>query len=273
MDQWGWNPRTDHALQLLEGTGKFSAQGLSLVAFDRANPGFDRLLPRLLAAYDGLPSRDARRAQLAAPIGLLRNWDRKWSADSDALTRAVHWAEAMWEDALGSERPPNDEEVGYSRMAAFSADRQLAALGNAIDKLQGLYGRWSVPWGEINRFQRNDGSIVQTFDDKKPSLAVPFPSARWGSLASFGATTYAGTKKRYGTNGNSFIAVVEFTPSGPRAYAVTAGGVNGDPASAHFLDQAQDYAAGRLNPVPFSDTEIARAAVETYHPGQPRRTR
>ena len=78
---------------------------------------------------------------------------------------------------------------------------------------------------------------------------------------------------RYGTNGNSFIAVVEFTRQGPRAFAVTAGGVNGDPASAHFLDQAQDYAAGRLNPVPFTEAEVARAAVETYHPGQPRRTR
>ena len=273
MDQWGWNPRTDHALQLLEGTGQFSAQGLSLAAFDRGNPGFDRLLPRLLAAYDGLPRRDARRRQLAGPIQLLRAWDRKWGADSEALSLGVHWAEAMWDEALGSDRPPNDEEVGYARMTAFTADRQLAALTKAVAQMRSLYGRWRVPWGDINRFQRNDGAIVQKFDDRKPSIAVPFPSARWGSLASFGAKTYPGTKKRYGTNGNSFVAVVEFTPQGPRAYAVTAGGVNGDPGSAHFLDQAQDYAAGRLNPVPFSDAEVARAAVETYHPGGPRRTR
>jgi acyl-homoserine-lactone acylase len=273
MDQWGWNPRTDHMLRLLEGTGRFGAQGLSQAAFDRDNPGFDRLLPGLIAAYDALPRRDARRAALAEPIALLRGWDRKWSADSEALTLAVHWAEAMWDEALGAERPPNDEEVGYGRMIAFSGDRKLAALDRAVAKIKGLYGRWRVPWGDINRFQRNDGAIVQTFDDNKPSLAVPFPSARWGSLASFGASTCPGTIRRYGTNGNSFIAVVEFTPSGPHAFAVTAGGVNGDPASPHFLDQAQDYAAGRLNPVPFSDAEVAQAAVETYHPGDPRRTR
>lgn len=273
MDQWGWNPRTDHALQLLEGTGKFSADGLRQAAFDRANPGFDWLLPGLFAAYDSLPRRDARRGTLAAPIAMLRQWDRKWAADSEALTLAVHWAEAMWDEALGSERPSNDEEVGYARMTAFAPASKLGALTKAVDKLQSTYHRWRVPWGEINRFQRNDGAIVQTFDDRKPSISVPFPSARWGSLASFGAKTYPGTRKRYGTNGNSFVAVVEFTPQGPRAHAVTAGGVNGDPASAHFLDQAQDYAAGRLNPVPFSDADIARAAVETYHPGQPRRTR
>ena len=204
---------------------------------------------------------------------MLRAWDRRWAADSEALSLAVHWAEALWDEALAKDRPTNDEEVGFARMTAAPADRQLAALDKALVKLRGLYGRWQVPWGEINRFQRNDGAIVQTFDDKKPSLAVAFPSARWGSLASFGAVTYPGTRKCYGTSGNSFVAVVEFAPSGPRAFAVTAGGVNGDPASPHFLDQAQDYAAGRLNPVPFTPAEVARAAVETYRPGEPRRTR
>ena len=151
--------------------------------------------------------------------------------------------------------------------------RSTCRKARAISKLRGLYGTWSVPWGDINRFQRNDGAIVQSFDDKKPSLAVPFPSARWGTLAAFEASTYPGTTKRYSTKGNSFIAVVEFTPQGPRAFAVTVGGVNGDPASAHFLDQGKDYAAGKLNPLPFTDAEVAEAAVETYHPGEARRTR
>ncbi len=273
MDQWGWNPRTDHMLQLLEGTGKFSARSLNVAAYDRANPGFDRLLPGLLAAFDGLPERDPRRVTLSDPIAMLRAWDRRWSADSEALSQAVHWSEAMWDEALGKDRPTNDEEVGYARMIAFTPEQKLAMLDRAIAKLRTLYGKWQIPWGAINRFQRNDGAIVQTFEDHKPSLAIPFPSARWGTLASFGASTYPGTSKRYGTNGNSFIAVIEFTPQGPHAFAVTAGGVNGDPTSAHFLDQAQDYAAGQLNPVPFTEAEVARAAVETYHPGDPRRTR
>src|SRR5438067_11972573 len=48
-----------------------------------------------------------------------------------------------------------------------------------------------------------------------------FTSARWGSLASFGARTYPGTKKMYGTSGNSFVAVVEFGDHS-RAHAVAA---------------------------------------------------
>jgi hypothetical protein len=56
-------------------------------------------------------------------------------------------------------------------------------------------------------------------------IPVGFTSAVWGSLASFGARPYPGTKKWYGTSGNSFVAVVEFGKR-VRAMAVTAGGEN-----------------------------------------------
>ena len=54
-----------------------------------------------------------------------------------------------------------------------------------------------------------------------------FTSARWGSLASFGARSYKDTKKMYGTTGNSFVAVVEFGDR-VQARAVSAGGESGD---------------------------------------------
>ena len=54
-----------------------------------------------------------------------------------------------------------------------------------------------------------------------------------------------GTKQWYGTNGNSFVAVVEFGTR-VRARAVTAGGESGHPNSPHFNDQAERYASGDL---------------------------
>lgn len=268
MDQFGLNARTTHALALLGGDNKFTAEGLRAAAYDNANPGFDLILPPLLKAYDGLPRSDARRAGLAEPIALLRGWDRRWSKDSEALSLAVHFAEIMWERALGTERPTNDEEVGFGRITTAPADAQLQGLSDALAKMTNLYGSAKVKWGDINRFQRNDGAITQTFDDSKPSIAVGFPSARWGSLAAFEAWTYPGTTRRYGTRGNSFVAVVEFTPQGPKAIAVTAGGVNGDPASQHFGDQAQAYANGALIPVPFNAADISAQAKEVYSPGK-----
>ena len=95
---------------------------------------------------------------------------------------------------------------------------------------------------------------------------MPFVSARWGSLASFGARAYPGTRRWYGTSGNSFVAIVEFGPR-VRAWAVTAGGESGNPTSPHFNDQAGRYAAGDLRPVYFYREELEGHVAETYHPG------
>ena len=122
---------------------------------------------------------------------------------------------------------------------------------------------------DFNRsfLQRNDEAIVQVFSDSRPSIAVPFVSARWGSLASFGARAYPGTRRWYGTNGNSFVAVVEFGPR-VRAWAVTAGGESGAPVSPHFNDQAGRYASGDLRPVYFYREDLEGHIGRSYHPGQ-----
>ena len=122
-------------------------------------------------------------------------------------------------------------------------------------------------WGEVNRFQRNDGAIQQTFSDARPSIPVPFVWSRWGSLASFSARSYPGTRRWYGTNGNSFVAIVEFGER-TRAWAVSAGGESGDPASPHFNDQAQRYAAGDLRPVYFHEADLEGHVARRYRPGE-----
>jgi acyl-homoserine-lactone acylase len=96
---------------------------------------------------------------------------------------------------------------------------------------------------------------------------VGFASSRWGSLASFGARAYKGTKKMYGTSGNSFLAVVEFGDS-VRAKAVSAGGESGDPKSPHFTDQATRYATGNLRDVYFYRSQLKGHTERTYHPGE-----
>jgi acyl-homoserine-lactone acylase len=144
--------------------------------------------------------------------------------------------------------------------------QQLAALAKASDRLTADYGTWRVPWGELNRFQRVDDAISQTFHDDQPSIPVPFTSGQWGSLASFGAKRQPGTKRYYGAKGNSFVAVVEFGPR-VRARAVTAGGESGDPSSPHFNDQAGRYASGDFREVYFYPDQLVGHTARTYHPG------
>jgi acyl-homoserine-lactone acylase len=94
---------------------------------------------------------------------------------------------------------------------------------------------------------------------------VPFTSATYGSLASFGARAWPGTKKWYGTSGNSFVAVVEFGDR-VRAKAVTAGGESGHPESKHFNDEASRYATGALREVYFYPDQLKGHIEREYHP-------
>lgn len=266
FDQAGANPRGPHAIRVLSAPTDFTPRTLMSSAFDSYLTAFARLVPALVAAWDRLPERDARKAKLAGPIGLLRGWDYRWGADSAATSLAVFWGEALWAPSAAPAREAGLSVWDYMAERATDAQR-LDALAAAADRLTQDFGSWQVPWGEINRFQRNDGAIVQKFDDAKPSSPVPFTSAQWGSLASFGAKRYPGTRRYYGTSGNSFVAVVEFGPR-LRAWAVTAGGESGHPESPHFKDQVERYASGDLRPVYFYPEDLKGHVERTYRPGE-----
>ncbi|MHB1327240.1 MAG: penicillin acylase family protein, partial [Gemmatimonadales bacterium] len=179
---------------------------------------------------------------------------------------AVFWGEAMWQRVSGATDRGNLSIYQY--MATRTSPKtRLEALAAASDKLAADFGTWKTPWGSINRFQRITGDIVHPFDDAGPSIPVGFTSGRWGSLAVFGSRAYPGTKKWYGTSGNSFVAVVEFGDS-VRARAITAGGQSGHPNSAHFADQAERYSTGALREVYFYPNQLAGRTKRTYRPGE-----
>ena len=124
-----------------------------------------------------------------------------------------------------------------------------------------------VPWGEVNRYQRNDGAIQQIFDDHKPSIAVGMASGRWGALASFGARRGENTKRYYGVAGNSFVAVVEFGEE-VKAKSLLAGGQSGDPNSVHFSDQVTPYIDCQFKTVAYYREDVLKRAKQQYHPGE-----
>ena len=265
MSGYGENMRGLHALALLKAGHDFTPRSLMAAAYDPGQPGFDILIPHLLAAWDAAPASDPVKARVADQIALLRGWDRRWAADSVPTTLAVYWGEALWASA-GMPADSNATADYDHVLATTTPAQQLAALATASDRLTRDFGTWSKPWGEVNRFQRRTDDLVQPIDDAAPSLPVAFTSAQWGSLASIDGHTAPGVKKRYGDNGNSFVAVVEFGPK-VHALAVTAGGESGDPASKHFGDQALRYTTGDLREVYFYPEQWAAHAERTYHPG------
>ena len=266
MDTFGENPRGLHATRLLTGIKQVTLPSLITAAFDSYLPAFARQLPILIADYDALPANDPLRAKLAGQIQLLRDWDYRWGIASMPTSLAVFWGDTLWDEV--SKADTAEGLSIYDRMAEKAgAKARLNALVEASDRLTRDFGSWGVPWGEINRFQRINGDIVQKFDDSKPSIPVPFTSSRWGSLASFGAHRWPGTKRYYGTSGNSFVAAVEFGPK-VHARAITAGGESGHPDSPHFNDEAERYTTGNLRTVYFWPEQLKGHTERTYHPGQ-----
>jgi acyl-homoserine-lactone acylase len=265
MDSAGENARGIHARLLLSDQTGFTLESLMGAAYDSYLPAFARLLPVLIDAWHRLPDDDQRKAQMRDQIALLQSWNDRWALDSTATSLAVFWADELQRTTATLAQEAGVKVQDYIAERA-SGDMLLAALDSASQRLVDDFGSWRTPWGEINRFQRLDDAIQTSFDDSKPSTAVPFTSGEFGSLASFGAHRRDGTRRYYGTSGNSFVAVVEFADT-VRARAVTAGGESGDVASAHFNDEAGRYAGGELREVYFYASQLQGHTERVYHPG------
>jgi acyl-homoserine-lactone acylase len=267
MDKDGENFRGIRAQQLLTGSRGWTLDRLQAAAFDSDQPGFPVLIPTLLQAYQALPSGNPRRERLRGPIGVLGSWDYRWSAGSVGQSLATLWGDALLRRLS---RPPEEPKNRYmDRLPRdTTAAQKLDALEEVVAALRRDFGRWQVPWSEINRFQRISPSIRPQFSDNAPSIPVPFGDAKYGSLASIEMRNVPqSSTRRYGTYGNSFVAVVEFGKR-VRARAVTAGGESGDPNSPHFNDEAQRYASGALRDVYFYPDQLKGHTERTYRPGE-----
>ncbi|MBA5687571.1 penicillin acylase family protein [Rugamonas apoptosis] len=260
------NPRGVHAVRVLKDARDFTIDSLIATAYDSQLTAFEPLLPKLFQDYDSLSGDEPLKAMLAPQIEALRGWDMRSGLDSVPTSLAIYWAQNLADTFGPAARAREVLVLDYIAKAITPMDR-LVALAHASDKLAADFGRWQTPWGEINRFQRLTGDIVQPFDDSKPSLPVGFASANWGALASFGMTSKANTKRIYGERGNSFVAAVEFGPR-IKARSILAGGESGDPASPHFNDQAAMYARGEFKDVLFYKEDVEKNLERRYHPGQ-----
>ena len=265
VESGGENPRGLHAIRVFQNRKDFTLDSLVSAAYDSYLAEFQNPIPRLLDAYDKRhhlqpPEVEAVRPDRSAPdLGPAMGCGSVPTTLARLLGRGPL--------AAGRRHCTKGRRVGL-RVHGNEGDLEelLDSLAAASDRLTTDFGTWRTTWGEVNRFQRLNDNIDPSFDDAGPSIPVGFTSARWGSLASFGARTFKGTRKMYGTSGNSFVAAVEFGDR-VRARAITAGGESGDRSSPHFNDQALRYSTGDLREVYFYRAQLEGHIERQYHPG------
>jgi acyl-homoserine lactone acylase PvdQ len=263
----GENFRSLQAMKELEKENKFTIDKLIASGYNHYLGLFDSILPPLFRAYDSLPLSHPNQSVLKEPIAILKAWDRKSSVSSVATTIAIEWGYYLINDnyyAMTAEKASQQVQLFTSFAKNTSSAKKIEMLLAVINGLEKNYGTWKIPWGEINRFQRNSGT--KNFDDAKQSLPVGMASAVFGCLPAYEAI-WDNTRKGYGVAGNSFVAVVEFGKK-VKAKSIVAGGQSADPGSKHFTDQANMYIAGKFKDVLFYKEDVMKHAERTYKPGE-----
>jgi acyl-homoserine-lactone acylase len=245
--------RSRRSLELLGHADPIDLETLLAVTFDTtydAGSAVARWRDRLVASSDSLDG-----AQEQAGLATLAAWDLEADLDSTGAPLMVLTVAGLFDDERVDLDPARlgDAEVA----AAVDDDVLLDAYRGAVAWLVDAHGRVDVPWGEVNRLRR--GAVDLPLDGGPDLLR-----------AIYGRRTDDGVLEAFA--GDAYVAAITFSGEGAVASRAVHqfGSATLDEDSPHYGDQAASFAAARLRPVPFTDEELAAAAVVTYRAGSPR---
>jgi penicillin amidase len=266
------NRRSLRSLEVLRGMQQATFADWQTAAFDTEAYWARHELPRYAKELEKLQATSPQLAAQVRPyLEHLLAWDGKIAADSTAATLCHAWYELLY----GAQYP------GETMREAFAGDAaaQLKALVHAADDLESLHGSWKKPYGELYRAQRQArvADLVDArFDDDGPSLPSLGGHGPMGVVfteyysPSIDIPFVLTQKRRYAVAGTSYLGAWEFGSAGVRGASVVPFGASGDERSPHYFDQAKLLSERRLKPERFTEQQVMRHAVRSYHPGEGR---
>jgi len=248
----GTDGRVAMSRDILSVAKAWTLDDLERAAFDTRVYSLEPSRASLLNDFEGLRGRSPAEAERLGPaIDLIRDWSGRLTLDSEASTLFMVWVEKLFAPAWAGRRAPGD---------------LCTALAEVITELEHGFGTWHVAWGQISRHQRFDSNAGTAVSDRRESLPIAGGHGALGVSFCYLARA-AGTTRRYGYHGHSYVGAVEFG-EGPVARTIIPFGQSRDPASAHYNDQAATYAAGRLKAAHFATNDVARNCARSYRPGE-----
>ena len=267
----GENFRGLNAVRVLSWGKNYTIDKIIATGYDTYLSAFEFLVPAMVNSFEAnVQPSDSLYTLLNEPITILKNWDYRASENSIATTLAIETAQKMnpMITRIYVEEGELDQVENTKKFIATATKEDLLLpLLKTVKDLKTKFGKWQMPWGELNRFQRLTGNIQEKYDDDLPSLAIGRASALWGCLPSFNSKYAEGAKKRYGVGGNSFVCAVEFGEK-IKAKSLLAGGNGGNKNSIHFNDQALMYQQGSFKDVLFYKEDVLKNLEKRYRPGQ-----
>jgi penicillin amidase/acyl-homoserine-lactone acylase len=219
--------------------------------------GFD-LISRddlLGVKYDGLYDPESFAGRLQARMAsmvwdepaseaaaLVASWDRATDLENRAAAVSVVTALELFDAA---------ESVD-----GLSDDQIRAALDRAAAILLRHHGRIDPTWAEVNLLHRGDQSVALAGGPDTLRAVNSVVDEETGTLNM--------------VSGDGLHMLVEWAPGAefPDVFAVHQFGASNDPASPHFTDQMDAFAAQQLRRVPMQEAEVRAEAAVIYRPGE-----
>lgn len=222
-------------------TGKFDHAAAKQLVFGNKSLAGDKVLEPVLALCAG-------QQGMGAACSALAQWDGRFEADSrGAYLFATFWEKirqnkGLWQVAFDAADPINTPRDFV--VAGANADTALAALAEAAGDLKKAGIALDAPWGEVLAVRLTDRNIAL---HGGPGVAGVLNMQR-------GRPVEGGMVPQHGS---SYIQIVSFDDDGPIADAILSYSQSTDPASPHFADQTELYAAKQWHRLPFAPAEIA----------------
>ncbi|HEY2515878.1 MAG TPA: penicillin acylase family protein [Polyangiaceae bacterium] len=227
--------RTLRSLTLLGRPGPISPEDFFRMKFDRFYDRraaiYTKLLDPLFATFRPQNADEARA------IALLRAWNGEAAGESPAATIAILTYKSF---------DPSIRNVGDP---SFPTPDE--ALRDTVKWLKAGYGRVDVPLEEVQRLRH--GKVDLPIGGGPDVLNATYTERRDHHLV--------------GTQGDSYVLLVDFTAEGPRSRSIINYGASADPSSPHYADQAPQFVKHELKPAWRILDEIRAHLEREYRPG------
>jgi acyl-homoserine-lactone acylase len=272
-------PRPQHSAQFLLSKAQFSTEDVLAGKESTYMLLADRILPDLIDA--AMRSGDPTAAAAAAE---LQGWDRTGDAASRGGTLFERWYELYTSDPNTPKSPVYPPDFGQpfpafrvewspaqpleTPVGLANPDGAVPDLIEAANQMLELYGTLDVAWGDVHR------TVLVTHDPTFQKSPIPLSNdPASGSTGDFGnlrvqmgVPTDTAMSNFFGTFGDSYVQIVEFTPNGPTAQALLGYGNSSRPGSAHITDQLPFFDNKQLRPVwrNRNDVEAHTVTEEAY---------
>ncbi len=225
-------PRPQRSARILRGDESVTFEELLAYKHDTRSEMADRVLDELLALAEG--SDDTGTVEAAR---VLAAWDRTVGAESRGAVLFEAWLQDWSRNPERWVEPWSFDAPTTTPSGIADPTEALAALSRAAANVASGFGSVDVAWGDVHRAQVNGRD-------------VPVSGASGAPMGVFRVTDFAqaGPGIRRAVAGDSYYAVVEFTPEGVRARTLLSYGNASQPASPHFGDQLELFARQEMRP-------------------------